>query len=201
MCEIEKGDYIKIKKTKEIVNVLEISATNKKLKVVGVCGLSSDWFIVECKDVVTINQDYVLSNRHRLSIRIKESGFDATDLSLAAGKNKFYFGTETKESRFNKHGDLSEKQTVLLFGRLEQAIKKLENPTVDMPTTKQNFSLEAKTSFEELKPSAYDLGGLSIKQNQDLAKTNEQAEKNFARILILACLILTLFFTVKINFF
>lgn len=51
---------------------------------------------------------YKTSNRNKLREHIKSLGFTAIDLSVAAGFNKYYFGTETAESKFNKRGDISD---------------------------------------------------------------------------------------------
>lgn len=51
---------------------------------------------------------YQKSNRNKLREHIKSLGFSAIDLSVAAGFNKYYFGSETGESRFNKRGDISD---------------------------------------------------------------------------------------------
>lgn len=220
MCEIKVGDYVKTKGN--IYKVVNVVGELLKLEefYTGCEGLAF------CNQIKKVNPDYILSSRHRLAIEIQESGFTAVDLSVAAGKNRYYFGTEIKESRFNSRGDLSEKQTILLFGRLEQAIEKLKNPVPEFvikdrkelfekvcekmredglgkrDLSSPEFNLEIEPPVEPLNPTGYEKPEeCTIKQNQDLAKTNEKAEQNFAKILILVCLILVLSITVKINFF
>lgn len=207
MCTIKVGDYVKTHG--EIWEVF--NSFKDKLHLQNFVK-KNEHFFIDCNQVKKVNPDYILSSRHRLAIRIQESGFTAVALSEAAGKNRYYFGTEIKETRFNSRGDLSDKQAILLFGRLDLAIEKLKNPVPDLSDEKYNLELEVKTSYEELKPFAKavkhtlskedrDLAAKIIYNNQDLAKTNEREEANFAKILFLVLLIIVLSFVVKINFF
>lgn len=68
---------------------------------------------------------YQASNRNKLREHIKSLGFTAIDLSMAAGFSKYYFGSETSESRFNKRGDISDKRLSKLKALASSAKDKL----------------------------------------------------------------------------
>ena len=86
---------------------------------------------------------YQSSNRNKLREHIKSLGFTAIDLSVAAGFSKYYFGSETSESRFNKRGDISDKRFNELKALASSAKDKLSNKSIG----KLTVDLEVKTTF------------------------------------------------------
>lgn len=93
-------------------------------------------------DVEPLN-NYQTSNRNKLREHIKSLGFSAIDLSVAAGFNKTYFGSETGESRFNSRGDISDDRLLELKLKVFEAKKKLSPKSIG----KLTVDLEVKTTF------------------------------------------------------
>lgn len=87
--------------------------------------------------------EYKNSNRNKLREHIKSLGFTAIDLSVAAGFNKAYFGSETGESRFNSRGDISNDRLNELKHKAFEAKKKLASKSIG----KLTVDLEVKTTF------------------------------------------------------
>lgn len=86
---------------------------------------------------IEVKMSYQNSKRYKLHQAIKKIGHTATDLSIASGHGKFYFGSEAKESRFNSRGDLSDKQYNNLITNLAFAERKLnEVPAVTVEDEK-----------------------------------------------------------------
>lgn len=97
-----------------------------------------------CEDELElINQKYNQSNRNKLREHIKSLGFTAIDLSVAAGFNKAYFGSETGESRFNSRGDISDDRLLELKHKAFEAKKELASKSIG----KLTVDLEVKTTF------------------------------------------------------
>lgn len=86
---------------------------------------------------------YKESNRNKLREHIKSLGFTAIDLSVAAGFSKYYFGSETSESRLNKRGDISDKRFNELKALASSAKDKLSSKSIG----KLTVDLEVKTTF------------------------------------------------------
>lgn len=89
---------------------------------------------------------YKTSNRNKLREHIKSLGFTAIDLSVAAGFSKYYFGSETGESRFNKRGDISNDRLNKLSVLASIAKTKLSKKSIG----KLTIDLEVKTTFDQL---------------------------------------------------
>lgn len=102
-----------------------------------------DGFYVDAHQIKFADSFYITSNRNKLREHIKSLGFTAIDLSVAAGFNRYYFGSETGESRFNKRGDISDKRFNELKALASSAKDKLSNKSIG----KLTIDLEVKTTF------------------------------------------------------
>ncbi len=102
-----------------------------------------DGFYVSAHQIRMLDHSYKTSNRNKLREHIKSSGFTAIDLSVAAGFSKYYFGSETGESRFNKRGDISDKRFNELKAIASSAKDKLSSKSIG----KLTVDLEVKTTF------------------------------------------------------
>lgn len=99
--------------------------------------------LMKLSDLKFIDPDYQNSNRNKLREHIKSLGFSAIDLSVAAGFNKAYFGSETGQSRFNSRGDISDDRLLELKHKAFEAKKKLASKSIG----KLTVDLEVKTTF------------------------------------------------------
>lgn len=102
-----------------------------------------DGFYVDAHQIKFADLSYEASNRNKLREHIKSLGFSAIDLSVAAGFNKAYFGSETGESRFNSRGDISDDRLLELKHKALEAKKKLASKSIG----KLTIDLEVKTTF------------------------------------------------------
>lgn len=109
------------------------------------CGLGDKGkcYSVKQDELELITNQYKKSNRNKLREHIKSLGFTAIDLSVAAGFSKYYFGSETSESRFNKRGDISDKRFNELKALASSAKDKLSSKSIG----KLTVDLEVKTTF------------------------------------------------------
>lgn len=131
MCKYKVGDKVLFFKKDQFINEdLTIGNTYSVVEVctyLPLCGLiddSGDLVYVNEYQIEILNK-HKKSNRYKLQQSVKKSGFTAKALSLVAGKNKYYFGTDISESRFNLRGDLSDKQYNAMNTNLEFAIREL----------------------------------------------------------------------------
>lgn len=104
------------------------------------------------EDELELYNEYKQSNRHKLHQAIKATGFHAEKLSLATGKAKNYFVGITAESRFIKHGDITEERLNSLLTTLAFAEREL-------------LGVGAKTVGDQVKPEGF--GGRS--ENHELS--------------------------------
>lgn len=126
MSKFKVGDEVVLLEPSKI----ELKKGFKKGQVFKVCEiLGDDIVIVNSIHGLYFNQidfnKYHYSNRSKLREHIKSLGFSAIDLSVAAGFNKAYFGSETGESRFNSRGDISDDRLLELKHKAFEAKKKL----------------------------------------------------------------------------
>lgn len=115
---------------------------------------------------------YDQSNRSKLREHIKSLGFSAIDLSVAAGFNKAYFGSETGESRFNSRGDISDDRLLELKHNAFSAMMKLK---IEKSGYRNGGYVERKIT-----PSDFCLHGSQSKIH--LAKQNSKTPKILKRI-------------------
>lgn len=162
---------------------------------------------VSCDEVKKINPEYLKSNRYELAKAVKGSNHPATELSLALGHSMYYFGGETKESRFNSHGDFSEGRLIVLLGKLLEAEKLLSekeetNRILDemeqefQPTgyeTPEDFNQDLKVTPEEVQEVKQSIEQHVSKETD--AEIEEKAERKGVFILMSVIIILILIFT------
>lgn len=151
MSKFKVGDEVIIVKEKyghefvigsvvKITEVLDVTGYDQEYKAENE---DDFWFVFDCEIELKDNFDYQTSNRNKLREHIKSLGFSAIDLSVSAGFNKAYFGSETGESRFNSRGDISDDRLLELKHKAFEAKKKLAPESIG----KLTVGLEVKTTF------------------------------------------------------
>lgn len=146
MARFKNGQIIKLRRNVTftypkgcLLEVGHISGNDVELNTV----LQTKTFNIVERESMKSSKNYIDSNRNKLREHIKSLGFTAIDLSVAAGFNKYYFGSETGEARFNKRGDISDKRLSELKALASIAKTKLSSKSIG----KLTIDLEVKTTF------------------------------------------------------
>ena len=109
---------------------------------------SSDWWYVLESELDWVN-DYKNSNRYKLHKVAGETGFSFSKLSRAMGRSDTYISNESKESRFNSRGDLTDKRYNQLIIDLAYAERTLNgNPAKVVDIETESLSIEKPLELE-----------------------------------------------------
>ena len=114
MSKFKVGDLVRVVK-KECGHKFDIG------EVVKIVGINEKHTMLECKSKVSQSwslqfyeveevNGYFESNRYKLHKAASATGFSFSKLSRAMGRSDTYISNESKESRFNSRGDLTDKR-------------------------------------------------------------------------------------------
>lgn len=195
MSKLKKGESISSKEFIKI-NIMPY----EKLNIVNVYGAFAEVehrFLIHKDCVKPFKENkmtYQNSKRYKLHQAIKNTGHTATDLSIASGHGKFYFGSEAKESRFNSRGDLSDKQYNNLIKILELAERKLnEVPAVTVEDEKPKvLTLDDNTHQQDYQRQV--IGQLTKQQiRKRITKSKTEVNKKTAYFVLFLIAVVFLF--------
>ena len=164
MSEFKKGDLVRVVKKKcghmfAVGDIVEIVGINEKDTMLECKSkVSQSWFLqfYEVEKVDCLESEYKNSNRYKLHKAASATGFSFSKLSRAMGFSDTYISNESKESRFNRRGDLNDNRYNHLIGELaiaERTLKgsaaKVIDDSVDIETEslciEKRFEIEPKT--------------------------------------------------------
>ena len=192
MIKFKVGDEVVLVKPREDPDVLKNGVTgvvldlddypyiqfnvdqDSSLHDAGGLGEDGKCYSIDQDELELITNQYEKSNRNKLREHIKSLGFSAIDLSVAAGFNKAYFGSETGESRFNSRGDISDDRLLELKHNAFSAMMQLKieksgyrnGGYVDRKITPSDFCLHGSQPQIHL-----------AKQNSKIPKILKRVEK------------------------
>ena len=152
MSKLKKGDIVNLKNTKQVDisknAILEVVHVGENHVTATCClFLSKGEIDVVSPDkdnsIIDLSLDYINSNRYKLHKAASETGFSFSKLSRAMGRSDTYISNESKESRFNSRGDLTDKRYNQLIIDLAYAERTLNgNPAkvVDNAVSKNEYN-------------------------------------------------------------
>ena len=137
----------------EIITITEVFGSTKDQEYAA--NGSSDWWCVLESELDWVN-DYKNSNRYKLHKAASATGFSFSKLSRAMGRSDTYISNESKESRFNSRGDLTDKRYNQLIIDLAYAERTLNgNPakvvdvSIDVEADEITECVEKRFEFVE----------------------------------------------------
>ena len=165
MSKFKKGDLVRVVKKKcghrfnigEIVKIVGISEKDTQLRCESKVSQLGFLQFHEVEKVDNLGSEYKNSNRYKLHKAAGETGFSFSKLSRAMGRSDTYISNESKESRFNSRGDLTDKRYNQLIIDLAYAERTLNgNPAkvVDDSIDVEAESLCIEKRFELVEKDA-----------------------------------------------
>ena len=101
-------------------------------------------------ELVNADSEYKNSNRYKLNKAASETGFSFSKLSRAMGRSDTYISNESKESRFNSRGDLTDKRYNQLIIDLAYAERTLNgNPAKVVDVETESLCIEKPLELVE----------------------------------------------------
>ena len=157
MSKFKVGDKVRVVK-KECGHKFDIG------EVVKIVGINEKHTMLECKSKVSQSwslqfyeveevNGYFESNRYKLHKAASATGFSFSKLSRAMGRSDTYISNESKESRFNSRGDLTDKRYNQLIIDLAYAERTLNgNPAkvVDNAVSKNEYNSILKDRIDNM---------------------------------------------------
>ena len=150
MSEFKKGELVRVVKREcghmfdigEVVKIVGINEKNTDLRCES--KVSQSWFLQfhEVEKVDCLDSEYKNSNRYKLHKAASATGFSFSKLSRAMGFSDTYISNESKESRFNRRGDLTDNRYNHLIDKLAIAERTLKGDAAN--TVDDSVDIEAE---------------------------------------------------------